>query len=149
MCIQMKPEEIPIFFAVDDRYVPYLATAMRSLMYNASKSYKYRVFVLIDSLGAQHRANLLSMQNEYFTVDFVNVGEQLNRLGTKLHMRDYYTKATYYRFFIPELFPQYDKVVYLDCDIVVFGDISRLYLTDLKDNLVGCVNDEVISKIPV
>ena len=149
MCIQMKPEEIPIFFAVDDRYVPYLATAMRSLMDNASKSYKYRVFVLIDSLSAQHRANLLSMQNEYFTVDFVNVGEQLNRLGTKLHMRDYYTKATYYRFFIPELFPQYDKGVYLDCDIVVFGDISKFYLTDLKDNLVGCVNDEVVSKIPV
>lgn len=149
MCIKTQEHEIPIFFAVDDRYVPYLATAMRSMMDNASKAYKYRIYVLIDTLEAQHRANLLGMQNEHFTLDFVNVGEQLNRLGTKLHMRDYYTKATYYRFFIPELFPQYDKGVYLDCDIAVLGDISQFYHTDLGNNLLGGVPDEVVTDILV
>ena len=148
MHTKAQNNEIPIFFAVDDRYVPYLATAMRSMMDNASKAYKYRVYILIDALSAQHRANLLGMQNEHFTVDFVNVGEQLNRLGTKLHMRDYYTKATYYRFFIPELFPQYDKGLYLDCDIVVLGDIAQLYHYELQDNLVGGIQEEVMS-IPV
>ncbi len=148
MCMKPQTNEIPIFFAVDDRYVPYLATALQSLMDNASKEYKYRIYVLIDALSAQHRANLLGMQNEHFTIDFVNVGEQLNRLGTKLHMRDYYTKATYYRFFIPELFPQYDKGLYLDCDIVVLGDIAELYHYDLQDNLVGGIQEEVML-IPV
>lgn len=149
MAVKKPYQEIPIFFAVDDRYVPYLATAMCSMMDNASKEYKYRIYILIDSLNAQNRANLLSMQNECFTVDFVNVGDQLNRLGTKLHMRDYYTKATYYRFFIPELFPQYKKGVYLDCDIAVMGDISEFYNTELGDNLLGGVTDEVITEIPV
>ena len=77
MHTKAQNNEIPIFFAVDDRYVPYLATAMRSMMDNASKAYKYRVYILIDALSAQHRANLLGMQNEHFTVDFVNVSLEI------------------------------------------------------------------------
>lgn len=149
MSAKARDHEIPVFFAVDDRYVPYLATALCSMMDNASKEYKYCIYILIDTLSAQNRANLLRMQNEHFTIEFINVGDQLNKLGTKLHLRDYYTKATYYRFFIPELFPQYKKGLYLDCDIVVLGDISELYNTELDDCLLGGVTDEVITDIPV
>ncbi len=142
-------QEIPLFFAVDDRYVPYLATAIASMKDHASKAYQYRLYILIDELNSQNRANLLQMQDAHFTIEFVQVDEQLNRLGTKLHMRDYYTKATYYRFFIPELFPQYKKGIYLDCDIIVLGDIAELYQLQLGTNLLGGITEEVITDIPV
>ena len=52
--------------------------------------------------------------------------------------------AAYYRFFIEELFPQYDKEIYLDCDLVVTGDISELYNTDVENYFVAAVNDRIV-----
>jgi lipopolysaccharide biosynthesis glycosyltransferase len=45
-----------------------------------------------------------------------------------------YTAAAYYRLILTELLPQYDKVIYMDCDIIVRNDLARLYRTiDLDD----------------
>lgn len=39
-------EVIPIFFAVDDEYVPFLAVTLESLIENASKNYYYSMKIL-------------------------------------------------------------------------------------------------------
>ena len=140
---------IPVFFSVDDRYVPYLAVALRSIMDNASKGYLYKFYVMVEDLSATSEKNLRDMCREGFEIEFVSVRKQLSRLGHRLHLRDYYTKATYYRFFIPELFPQYDKGLYLDCDIAVTGDIAELYETGLSHNIIAAVTDEVVTDIPI
>lgn len=138
---------IPIFCAVDDGYAPYLAVALRSLRANTSQP--LRVHILIEQLSETHQAALLAMQDEMLTIEFVDVTQKVAAFGQALHLRDYYTKATYYRFFIPELFPQYDKGLYLDCDIAVLDDIAKLYDYDLRGLPLGAVTDEVITDIPV
>jgi lipopolysaccharide biosynthesis glycosyltransferase len=67
----------------------------------------------------------------------VDVTAKLTTILKHLHMRDYYTPTTYFRVFIAELFPQYDKAIYLDCDTVILGDISGLFSYDLGNNLLG------------
>jgi lipopolysaccharide biosynthesis glycosyltransferase len=52
--------------------------------------------------------------------------------------------VTYYRLFIASLFPQYDKIVYLDCDLVVLGDISKMYCTDLGDNIFAAAPEQFV-----
>ena len=52
--------------------------------------------------------------------------------------------VTYYRLFIASIFPQYDKVIYLDCDLVVLGDISKLYNTERGDNILGAAPEEYV-----
>ena len=47
--------EIPIFFATDDNYVPFLDVTIRSLIANASKKYKYVINVIKDIIQIQHR----------------------------------------------------------------------------------------------
>lgn len=140
---------IPIFFAVDDNYVPYLCVALRSLIDNSSKKYIYHVNVLIENLSDENKSLLQGMEVENVKIEFVNVAERLKYICTKLHMRDYYTKATYYRFFIPEMFPQYDRGVYLDCDIVLTADVADMYRCHMGKNLVAAVNDEIVSDIEV
>ena len=39
-------EVIPIFFAVDDGYIPFLAVALQSLIENSSKNYYYSIKIL-------------------------------------------------------------------------------------------------------
>lgn len=143
-----KNNVIPTFFAVDDTYAPYLAVALKSISEN-SKSNKIAVYILVENLSEIHKNNLSALECENMSVEFVNLGERLKSMGNKLHLRDYYTSATYYRFFIPEMFPEYDKGIYLDCDITVTEDIANLYNHELGNNLVGAVTDEVITDIPV
>ena len=73
----------------------------------------------------------------------------MEKSSGNFHLRDYYSKETYCRVFIPRVFPQYDKVIYLDCDIVVTGDISELYNIELGDNLVGAASEEVMVEYDV
>jgi len=78
------------------------------------------------------------------SIDFVSMKDEMEKSSGTFHLRHYYSKETYCRIFIPRVFHQYDKVLYLDSDIVVKGDISELYNTDLGSNLVGAASEEVM-----
>ncbi len=146
----MKQKDIiPIFFAVDDLYSNYLSVTLQSLIENSSLKYDYMIYILIDELSEENKRMLLSMQRSNVKIEFASVTDKLRKICEKLHMRDYYTKATYYRFFIPELFPQYDKGLYLDCDIVMTTDISELYNVELGDNYIAAIPEEFITDVEV
>ncbi len=143
----MKPI-VPIFFAADEKYLPYLAVVLTSVKRNARRGCDYRVYVLHAGMDEEAREKLSYFNDEDFTVDFVDVSSDLKVLEDRLHMRDYYTSATYFRIFIAGMFPQYDKALYLDGDIVVTGDIYELFATELGDNMVGAIPDGAVSEIP-
>ena len=147
--MQSAKPMIPIFFAVDDNYAPYLAVSMRSLIDNASPDYQYNIYILIDKLNDFNTTVLCNMATDSVSVETINVTKKLDALGDMLHLRDYYTKTTYYRFFIPALFPQYERGLYLDCDIVVKGDISQLYNVPLGDNILAAAPEEVMLMVDV
>ena len=46
------------------------------------------------------------------------------------------------------MFPEYDKGIYIDSDIVVPGDISELYNHELGDNLIGACADKSVVDVP-
>ena len=54
--------------------------------------------------------------------------------------------TTYFRLFIASLYPQYNKAIYLDSDIVVLHDVAELFNIDIGNNLVGAVPDDIIQK---
>src|SRR5688500_80333 len=59
------------------------------------------------------------------------------------------TAATYYRLYFPELIPSdIDHLLYLDTDIVIIGDLGKLYQTFLGKFPVGAVADAKILKRP-
>ena len=147
--LQTKKEIIPIFFAVDDRYAPYLCVALNSLKAHASLKYEYDINILIDTLNDESKKAILEMAGDNISIKFVNVQKKLERILSRLHMRDYYTQATYYRFFVPAMFEEYDRGLYLDCDIAITDDVAKLYHCALGDNLVAAVPDEIITDIDV
>ena len=141
---------VPIFFAVDEKYMSYLAVAIHSLKENASKAYSYELYILHANMdcASENAQKLYKYQDEKFKITYVDVSEKMQEVKHSLHLRDYYTGATYYRIFIAEMFPQYEKALYLDSDIVVLGDISKLFNTELGDNLVGAVPDGAVAAVP-
>ena len=128
---------VPIFFATDDNYLPFLSVTLESIWENSSHEYDYEMYVLHSGVRSEYEEKILRYNKEGFHISFVDVTEKLATILEHLHMRDYYTCTTYFRVFIAGMFPQYDKAIYLDCDTVVLGDISALYNYDLGNNLLG------------
>ena len=138
---------IPIFFAVDDGYIPFLAVTLKSMLSNASNNYNYDIKVLYTSISDENKTKILKLEADNAKIEFVDLNYYIEELQSKLYTRDYYTKTTYYRLLIPNLYPQYDKVVYLDSDLTILGDVSELYNIDIESNLVGAVPDGSVRKI--
>jgi len=101
-------------------------------------------------LSLENQASLKALGNDTFRIFIEDVSTVAGE-RTKLMEGKYYNgSATYYRAFVPRLFPQYKKVVYLDSDLVVKGDVSELYATRLgPTKYVGAIIDEVVDKMPV
>ena len=140
---------IPIFFTVDDEYVPFLAVALQSLIENSSEKNYYLIKILYTSITEENQEKIKKYEKENVNIEFVDLNYYINKIKNKLYTRDYYSVTTYFRLFIPNLYPQYNKALYLDCDIVLLADVAELYNIDMGDNLVAAAPDDVIQKIEV
>lgn len=137
-------QNVPVFYACDENYVKYAAVSIKSLIMNASVEYDYQIYVLHTDISDITQNKLKKMEQDNIKITFVNVSSQLEEMEKQLPLRDYYSLTTYYRLFIADMFPQYDKVIYIDSDTVVPGDISELYALELENNYVAAVRDQVV-----
>ena len=147
-----KPENvIPVFFAIDDHFAPYLDCALRSMQENASREFTYEIYVMYDDLSEERQNMIASGHRDSFTIHFIPMQDKFDASPyfsqNKLRC-DYFTMTIFFRLFIAEMFEEYDKGIYIDSDIVVPGDISEMYRTDLKGNIIGACVDHSIETIP-
>lgn len=140
---------IPIIFAVDDNYAPYLSVTLTSLLENSSSEYFYKFYVLKSEISYINIKKLSVFNTKNSSIEFIDVADRLGKISGKLYLRDYYTNTTYFRFFIPAIFKEYDKVLYLDSDLVILKDISTFFNQDIGDNYVGAIQEEVMAKMDV
>ena len=143
----MPNSVIPIFYACDDNFIKYTVVSLHSMISNASSEYKYHIYVLHTGVSEKMMQRVQELENENFSVSFEDVGEYLHSISDRLPIRDYYSKTTYYRLFIAEMFPQYSKAIYIDSDTVVQGDISELYNTDIGDAYVGACHEQAMVQV--
>ena len=143
----MNTPTVPIFYACDDNFVKYTMVSLQSLICNADPAFTYRVYILHTNISPKMQQKVLEMEKDNVQICFENVTAYLDSISHKLPLRDYYSKTTYYRLFIAEMFPQYEKAVYIDSDTVVQGDISRLYLTEIGDNYVGACHEQAMVQV--
>ena len=143
-----KPE-VPVFFATDDNYAPFLAVTFKSILDNASKDFSYKFYVLTTNLSSNYEKRIKEFESEDVKIEFIFLKETIEKIKAKFHLRDYYSIETYYRFFIANMFPQYDKVLYCDCDVIVLGDIVELYNHNIDNYLVGACPEEVMTEVKI
>ncbi|MBQ8692169.1 MAG: glycosyltransferase family 8 protein [Synergistaceae bacterium] len=99
-----------------------------------------------DTLTDLNRERFLKTAARYNqTVDLINVEEYKKQIDevTLKNIPERWGIGTLYRLFIPEILSGIDRVIYLDCDIVVNMDIAELWDIDLGDNALGGANDSV------
>lgn len=139
---------IPIFMAVDNNYIPFLGVALKSIIDNVSQQNRYEIKVLYTNVTEENKKKIEAYQTENVGIEFVNLSYKLQEIQEKLYTRNYFSNTTYFRLFIPELYPEYDKAVYIDSDTITLVDIAKLYNTEMGDNLIAGIPDGAVQAIP-
>lgn len=139
-----KENNFTVAFASDNNFVKYLSVAILSLIENCSNKYNYDIVILDSNISNKNKRLLHKEVSDYKNVSlrFVDVQRFYDEnKDIEFSITKNYTIAIYNRLFIPEIFKNYYKVLYLDCDIVVKGDLSDLYEIDLENNYIGAIVD--------
>ena len=133
---------IPVVFASDNNYVPMVTTTIYSMLKNASDAYRYDIVVLHEGIEWENQEKMKTFlgQFENAGLQFCDVSRFVDQYELTTN-NPHISNETYYRFLIQELLPYYSKVLYLDSDLIVKGDVSELFSVDLGDNLLAAVRD--------
>ena len=137
---------IPVFFAVDDGYIPFLAVTLQSIVEHSTEENYYVIKILCTNISEENKEKINKYTKDNISIEFVDLNYYIEKIKNKLYTRDYFSMTTYFRLFISNLYPQYNKAIYLDSDIVLLTDVVELYKEDIGDNLVGAVRDDIIQQ---
>ena len=127
----------------DDNYVVHLCVVIASILNNTRG--KIHFIVLAPNLSEENKQKIATVcgDNE---LSIVNTSVKLDNFSNVEIKCNHISLSACSRFFIPQLDFPYEKGVYLDCDIVVNGDIKELFDIDLGDNYAAALDDFVSSK---
>jgi lipopolysaccharide biosynthesis glycosyltransferase len=137
----VSQESVPIITCFDDNFSIGAAALISSIIQHSSKHKKYDIFILEDHVSSKNKEKLLhiSKNHKNITIHFFDVSILSELEGAFTH--GHFSVTMYARLFIPILFSKYPKVVYIDSDTVVCGDLAELMAIDLQGNMVGAVRD--------
>ena len=138
-CEKVKNSVIPIFMVCDSEYVPFAMTAILSILHHTERKLVFH-FIHDGSVtkGEQKQCQQLIRQFEHAEIQF-------SVWGNREHFTtwtDRFPPLVFVRLLLPEMFPQYDRGIFLDADILVERDIGELFDTDMKGKLIGAVPEK-------
>ncbi len=122
----------------DDKFIKYCASLLESLYRNRNKQSIYNIYILGWNISQQTKTSLNKFHDTNFHLIFVPIDENDFKKYANIKKKDY---IYLYRLLMWDYLNNVDKIIYMDCDIIVDWDISELYAIDLWDNIVGAAKD--------
>ncbi len=131
---------LQVICSTDSNYLTYCGVMLTSLLENNKD---VDIYITIDNHFPDNKQHeLLRLEKKYAcNIHFVKIdGTLLNLCRTDCN--EYISKATYYKMFAAQLLPiTEDKVIYLDCDMIIHGSLHELWNTDLSGYAMAGVPD--------
>ncbi len=132
-------QAIPIFCASDENYAPFLCATMYSILENTRHTIN---FCILDGGIRDGSKELIKDSLKQFlnySVEYIDMSSfGLSRFPDVRH----YSINAFSRYFIPEIKPKLDRALYLDVDIIVKRDISKLFNHDLDGYPLGAILED-------
>ncbi len=132
---------IPIVISLDQNYYWYVKTMLNSLFEKRNEHVFYEIIALVRGLNAGAKEDIAKYiaSKDNASIRFMEVPSvYFEKYDFPIYPL---SEAAYYRLFIPSLLPEYEKIIYLDIDIIVTGDIAELYDQELGDCYLAAIPD--------
>ena len=137
----LRMNNINVCLSCDDNYSKYAGVVISSILANANEDDCLSIYILDGGISEEHKKQIESLKSiKDCSIEFVSVNPDMFEEYAKIKTHKYITLPTYYRLKLPTLIAV-DKIIYLDCDIIVNSSLSNLFNTDLGINLVAGAKD--------
>lgn len=135
--------EIPVVFISDERYAMPTGVAITSLRLNAAmpEGVCYEVFVVSLDMSEDSRKRLQSLSTDRFHVTIIDYALSERQRSVHSNNGSHVSTAAIVKFELANLLPQYDKLLYLDSDLLVLKGILGLWNTDITEHYAAAVID--------
>ncbi len=137
-----------ICYSLDSKYTEQLAVSICSILKNADTRDNLNFYILDGGISEQDKLNIDILKNiKDFNIQYIKINRDdfsaypmLKNYNEKF--KDYHvTVPTYFRFKLPELLPDINKILYLDCDVIVRTSLNDLYNEGIENNSALMVLD--------
>lgn len=133
---------IPVMHCFDNNYVIPASVSFYSMLARANKEYFYQLYVLHSDITVQNQLKLTELVEGFdnAALEFIDMSHRFDDIWNTMTNRGHFSKEVLYKILAPSIFPQYDKIIMTDVDVVFLGDISPSYLflnPDSKELFAG------------
>lgn len=132
---------IHIAFASDDNYSRYLGVCIASILLSAEEDDCFCFYVIDNGISELNKKRLNELQTirEHELFFLKPEMEKFQHLPQCLHLG----LSTYLRLLLPELLPERDRLIYLDCDMLATDSLRGLWRAELGGRALGAAEDYV------
>ncbi len=137
-------ERICVAYASDNNYAPLMGISILSLFRSNTQAKGITVFILDNGISDDNKEKLNDVAGQYGReLVFIPVTEYLGKLKLNMGARKI-SVVSYARLFLSSIVPDTcDRLIYLDCDVIVNDSLLPMWQTELDNALIAGVQDTV------
>ena len=138
--------QINICLTADSNYIKYMAATMASILINSDKEDHITFYLIVENITYDDKNKIMKLKKikECEIILYENIDLSVyNIFFQKTNNKIYWSPACFYRLEIPSLLKNIDKILYLDCDIIVRKNIKELYTIDISDIYLAAVTHPI------
>ena len=131
-----------ICLSCDNNYVKYAGVVIASILLNSEKDESFVFYILEQNISEDNKKKLLELKKiKDCEINIITPSEELFESCKNLRTISHITLPAYFRLKIGSLIDAKDRVLYLDCDLIVNKSLKEVYFTDFQDNFCAGVRD--------
>lgn len=132
--------KINIVFASDNNYAQHTAVAMASVLVNTKVPQKIQFYLIDDEIQPENKEKITkTVQNLGGNIEFIKIK---NSKLEDCYVSGELSRASYFRLDIANILDEsIEKIIYLDCDLLVYDDIEKMWQLDMDGKPVAATCD--------
>lgn len=141
---QSNSSPLTIACAADDSFAMPMAVMLNSALKNVSNNQQVQIFAIDGGIKESNKKKILeSLGNKSVVFNWIKAPDSLpDNLPIAKDVQPHLNKSAYYRLIFARILPdEVDKLIYLDSDLVVLGDLNKLWAIEITDNYVMAAQD--------
>lgn len=135
---------ISICLSADERYIWHLFDTLWSIR-KVSQTRRTDVYVLLDCLSLpsyyEISTEILRLSTTTLNIIPINVNKAIDADKSRISTTSAITFSSYARIFLPEIFPNMSKILWLDCDLIVMKPLDEFWDIDVTGKYAAAVDD--------
>jgi len=134
--------KINVCISCDDNYSKYAGVTMASILANAQEYDDIAFYILDGGIKDEHKEQILELKSiKNCAINFIKIDENLFNVYKNVKTHTYISIATYYRLKLASMLSDVEKILYLDCDVIVNTSLAPMFEIEMGKNVILGAND--------